>query len=438
MRQRFSSSQIIVYGFMALIILGTMLLMLPISTKSGESANFMEALFTATSSVCVTGLIIQDTATYWSVFGQVIIILLIQIGGMGVITVAVALAILSGKKITLKQRSTMQEAISAHQVGGIVKFTGFILKTTALIELIGALLLFLVFFHDFGFIQGLSFAIFHSISAFCNAGFDLMGVNSPFSSLTGYANQPMIIIIITSLIIIGGVGFMTWEDIKTHHFQFKKFRMQSKVVLCTTIALIIFPTVYFYCFEYAHLPFFERLLTSYFQAVTPRTAGFNTADLTQLSETGLGLMIVLMLVGGSPGSTAGGLKTTTFAVLISTAMSVFSHREQTHFFKRRISDETIKNATTIFVMYLILFFVSGCAISRIENLPLLTCLFEAASAIGTVGLTLGITPQLSTISHLILIALMFFGRVGGLTLIFATFHKKNYTSKYPQEKITVG
>ncbi len=439
MRRNLSSSQVIIMGFAAVILLGSLLLMLPFATRGGQGACFTDALFTATSAVCVTGLIVQDTATYWSGFGQTVILLLIQIGGMGVVTLAVALAMASGRKISLKQRSTMQEAISAHHVGGIVNLTGFIVRTTVLLELVGALVMAPVFCGEFGLGRGLWYAIFHSISAFCNAGFDLMGCKTPYSSLTYFVGHPVINGVILSLIIIGGIGFLTWEDIKTNRWEWRRYRMQSKVILSTTALLILIPALYFFFFEFTQGQLQIRVWSSLFQAVTPRTAGFNTADLTQISEAGLAIMIMLMLIGGSPGSTAGGMKTTTAAVLVSTAVSVFRRREHTHFFGRRVGEETVRSAATILTMYLTLFLTGGLLISRIEGLPLLTCLYETASAVGTVGLTLGITPQLGVMSQGILIVLMYLGRVGGLTLIFAAVSgRQNGTARLPQEKMTVG
>ena len=437
-KRKLSSSQIILFGFAGVILVGTLLLLLPFATNSGEGAAFWDALFTSTSAVCVTGLIVQDTATYWSGFGQAVILLLIQIGGMGVITVAAAITMASGKKISLMQRSTMQDAISAPQVGGIVRFTGFILKGIFLFELLGALVLMTVFVPEYG-LKGIWLAVFHSISAFCNAGFDLMGTNSPFSSLTAYAAHPVVNITVMLLIVIGGIGFLTWQDIRQNGLHFNRYRMQSKVILATTGILLVLPTIYFFFFEFSAEPMGRRLLLSLFQAVTPRTAGFNTADLTALSETGQTLTIGLMLIGGSPGSTAGGMKTTTVAVLFACVVAIFRRRENGRFFGRRIADDTVKNAVTVFLMYITLFLIGGMIISRVENLPILTCLFETASAIGTVGLTLGITPGLHLISKLILICLMFLGRVGGLTLIFATLSAtKNTLSRLPLEKITVG
>lgn len=437
-KRRLKSSQIIILGFSGVILVGAFLLMLPFSSQERVVTPFLDALFTSTSAVCVTGLIVQDTATYWSHFGQLVIIFLIQIGGMGVITVALAFSLIARRKISLAQRNTMKEAISAQNVGGIVRLTGRVIKIMLGLELLGAIFMLPVFCRDFG-IKGIWMASFHSISAFCNAGFDLMGVKEKFSSLTLYSGEPIINIVIMLLIIIGGIGFLTWEDIWTNKHHFRKYRMQSKVILCTTAILIFVPAVCFYFHEFTALPAKERVLNSLFQAVTPRTAGFNTANLTDMSEAGLLFMIILMLIGGSPGSTAGGMKTTTIAVLIATVIAIFCQEEDAHFFGRRIENNVVKNAVTIFLMYIILFIFGGIFISIIEELPILLCLFETASAVGTVGLTLGITPYLGIASRLILIILMFFGRVGGLTLIFAALSgpkKKNI--KFPQGKITVG
>lgn len=437
-RRQISSSQIILLGFALVIALGALVLMLPVSSRTGTVTPFLDCLFTSTSAVCVTGLVVYDTATHWSVFGHAVILLLIQIGGMGVITVAAAITMASGKKISLMQRNTMQDAVSAHHVGGIVRFTGFILRGIFLFELLGALALAAVFIPEFG-MKGIWLAVFHSISAFCNAGFDLMGTNSPYSSLTAYAAHPVVNITIMLLIIIGGIGFLTWQDIRQNGIHIRRYRMQSKVILAVTGILILLPTLYFYFFEFSSFSPSQRFWGSLFQAVTPRTAGFNTLDLTELSETGQMLTCLLMLIGGSPGSTAGGMKTTTFAVLVACAVAVFRKRENGQFFGRRIADDTVKNAVTVFLLYITLFLAGGMVISRAEKLPLMICLFESASAVGTVGLTLGITPGLGMVSRLVLISLMFFGRVGGLTLIFATLPAtKNTLSRLPLEKITVG
>ncbi|MGN0972930.1 MAG: TrkH family potassium uptake protein [Aristaeellaceae bacterium] len=437
-RRRLTSFQTISLGFSGVILLGTLLLSLPVATRSRLAAPPLDALFTATSAVCVTGLVVHDTATYWSAFGQAVILMLIQIGGMGVITVAAAFAMISGRRISLMQRSTMQEAIAAPKVGGIVRLTGFIVRTTLVMELAGAAIMAPVFLRDFG-PRGLWMALFHSVSAFCNAGFDLMGGRGAYSSLTSYGTQPVVDAAVMLLIIVGGAGFMTWDDVRSNRLHWRRYRMQTKVILSSTALLLALPAAYFYFCEFAALPWRERLLASLFQAVTPRTAGFNTVDLSAMSQTGQAVMMALMLTGGSPGSTAGGMKTTTVAVLLSTAVSTFRRKESTQLFGRRIDDGVVRNAATILLMYLTLFFFGGLVISAVEGLPLLACLFETASAVGTVGLTLGITPGLGTVSRVILMLLMFFGRVGGLTLIFAASSgAQSHVSRCPREKITVG
>ncbi len=436
---RLTPFRTIILGFAGVILVGAVLLMLPVSSQAGVVTPFKDALFTATSAVCVTGLVVRDTASYWSVFGQAIILLLIQIGGLGVITVAASFALLSGRKISLVQRSTMQEAITAPKMGGIVRLTGFILKMTVIFEAAGALAMLPVFLKQFG-AKGIWKAVFHSVSAFCNAGFDVMGTtDAPYSSLTSFVTHPLVNVTVMLLIIIGGIGFLTWDDVKTNKHHLSRYRMQSKVILVTSAVLIVVPAVFFFFYDFAKLPLAERIWSSLFQAVTPRTAGFNTADISQMSGAGKGVIIVLMLVGGSPGSTAGGMKTTTLAVLVANALCVFRRKEDPNLFGRRLESGTVRNAATILLLYVVLCVGGGITISIAEGLPVGTCLFEAASAVGTVGLTLGITPGLGAVSQAVLIVLMFFGRVGGLTLIYAALSgKKRINSKLPQERITVG
>ena len=420
-KKHMTSFQLIIMGFAGVILLGTVLLMLPFSSAEKVITPFHEALFTATSAVCVTGLVVKDTGSYWSLAGQTIILALIQIGGLGVVTVAASVSILSGKKISLMQRSTMQDAISAPKVGGIVRLTRFILRGTFLIEAAGTVLLLPVFMGDYGK-KGIWMSVFHSISAFCNAGFDILGTDSSmFPSLTGYSGNILINLVIMLLIITGGIGFLTWDDIYTNKLNFKRYRMQSKIILMTTACLILFPTVFFYICDLTNLPMGKRLLAAAFQSVTTRTAGFNTINISEMSEASKAVMILLMLIGGSPGSTAGGMKTTTFSVLILNAIATFRSQENAGAFGRRLEYHVIKNAATIAMLYFALFFGGGIAISVYEGLPLLNCLYEAASAVGTVGLTLGITPELHVFSQVVLIILMYLGRVGGLTLIYAVF-----------------
>ena len=434
---KISSFQKIIFGFLALILLGSFLLTLPIATQSGVRTPFGEALFTATSASCVTGLVVHDTATYWSSFGHAVILTLIQIGGLGVITMILVLFLITGKRISLAQRNTMQDAVSAHKLGGIVKYTKFILGITFSIELSGAILLAFRFCPEYGFGKGLWYSVFHSISAFCNAGFDLM--DGEFTSLVSYASNPYINAVIIILIVFGGLGFLTWQDIFEHRHRIKRYSLQSKTALFFTVALIFLPALYLFFAEYSAEKFGERALFSLFQSVTMRTAGFNTTDLAATSEITKVIFIGLMLIGAAPGSTAGGMKTTTFAVIIAAAVAVFKRRDSAQMFKRRIEDSTVRHAIAILFLYLFLFIISGFAICSIEDLPLIDSLFETASAIATVGVTTGITPSLSFTSHLILILLMFFGRVGGLTLIYATISgTRSTSSKLPTEKIIVG
>ena len=438
-KKHMTSFQLIIMGFAGVILLGTVLLMLPFSSAEKVITPFHEALFTATSAVCVTGLVVKDTGSYWSLAGQTIILALIQTGGLGVVTVAASVSLLSGKKISLMQRSTMQDAISAPKVGGIVRLTRFILRGTFLIEAAGTVLLLPVFMGDYGK-KGIWMSVFHSISAFCNAGFDILGTDSSmFPSLTGYSGNILINLVIMLLIITGGIGFLTWDDIYINKLNFKRYRMQSKIILMTTACLILFPTVFFYICDLTNLPMGKRLLAAAFQSVTTRTAGFNTINISEMSEASKAVMILLMLIGGSPGSTAGGMKTTTFSVLILNAIATFRSQENAGAFGRRLEYHVIKNAATIAMLYFALFFGGGIAISVYEGLPLLNCLYEAASAVGTVGLTLGITPELHVFSQVVLIILMYLGRVGGLTLIYAVFSGRNKgNAKLPLEKITVG
>ncbi|MCR5526586.1 MAG: Trk family potassium uptake protein [Lachnospiraceae bacterium] len=436
---KISNFQIILLGFAGVILAGALLLMLPFASKAGRMTSFSDTLFTATSAVCVTGLVVQDTGSYWSIWGKLLIILLIQIGGLGVVTMAVSMTMFSGRRIDLMQRSIMQESISAAQLGGIVRLTAFILKVTAGVELAGAVLMSPVFIRDYGIIKGIGFSIFHSISCFCNAGFDLLGTSdAKFVSMTRYAADPLINIVLMLLILIGGIGFLTWDDFCKHKFDFRRYRLQTKVVLVTSLILVTLPTIYFYCVEYKGLPVGERLLASFFQSITTRTAGFNTTDNAALSDTGKMLTIILMLIGGSSGSTAGGMKMTTFAVMFATGISVFKNKRSTNMFGRSIPEDITRKAAAIFMMYIMLFLTASMIISNVENISIVTSMYEAASAIATVGLTLGITPGLGNISRGILIFLMFFGRVGGLTVIYAAFRQKKEVARFPHEELAVG
>ena len=438
-RRYLTSFQLIILGFAGVILLGALLLMLPVASASGAWTPFRESLFTSTSAVCVTGLVVFDSGSYWSVFGQGVILLLIQIGGLGVITMAATFLMIAGKNISLKERSAMQDAISAPAGGGTVRLTRLILKGTFFIELLGALAMLPVFCRDYGS-RGIWMSVFHSVSAFCNAGFDILGrPGNLYPSLTAYIADPLINIIVVLLIVTGGIGFLTWDDVCTHRLHLRRYRMQSKVILAATGLLILFPAVLFFFTDFSDLPMEQRFLASLFQAVTPRTAGYNTADLTAMTEASRAVMVLLMLIGGAPGSTAGGMKVTTLTVLTANAFATFRRRAEPQLFHRRLEGAAVRNASTILMLYLTLFFTGAVIISTAEGLPLSACLYETASAVGTVGLTLGLTPQLGALSQWILIVLMFLGRVGGLTLIYAAYSGRDLScARFPQEKITVG
>ena len=437
--KQFSSARIILFGFIIMIFVGASILSLPISSRSREFTPFIDALFTATSASCVTGLIVYDTATHWSVFGKIIIIAMIQCGGLGVVTMLTVFTQVTGKKIGLRDRATLQSALSAPQIGGIVRLTSFIFKATIIIEMIGALLMFPSFMKDFGVTKGIYYSIFHSISAFCNAGFDLMGDVSKFSSLTKYQSDIMINITIMLLILIGGLGFLIWKDIVDYRFDIKRYSTQTKIVLTMTFILVLFPSVLFFFTEFSTLDIKTRVLSSLFQAVTPRTAGFNTIDYTKFSDNGIAMTIILMLIGGGSGSTAGGIKMSTIFILVATMCSVLKQDKEVAVFKKRIEPDIIKNAVAVFALDIFLFIVGSMIISGIEGFSLKETMFECASAVATVGLTLGITPHLGIISKILLICMMYFGRVGGITLIFAAVTpKKNGNARYPKDQVAVG
>ena len=395
----------------------------------------MTSFFTATSATCVTGLIRVDTYSHWSWFGQFIIILLIQIGGIGFMTFCIYALTLAKKKIGIISRSIMQNSISSPHVGGIVKMTKFIILATFFIEALGAFFLSFIFCPKLGLVKGLWFSIFHSISAFCNAGFDLMGNFEPYSSLVSFQDNWYLNMIIMLLIIIGGLGFLVWKDIIDNRGHFSKMRLHTKIVITTTIILIFGGALFIYFCEQGN----ATILSSLFQSVTARTAGFNTVDLSKIRETTQLIIIILMFVGGSSGSTAGGIKTTTIAVMLVNIISMFKQKKGVEVFKRRISDEIVKMASCVLMAYLVLTLFVSLIICQLENISYITVLFECVSAIATVGLTIGITSQLGVISQCLLALLMLFGRVGSITFLLA-FASNRVTplAKAPAEKIQIG
>lgn len=438
-----SPSQIIILGYLGLIFCGTGLLMLPWTTRDGLGASLGDALFTATSAITVTGLVVHDTMQYWSFFGQLVILLLIQTGGLGVVTMAIAVAVLTGQKIGFRLRWVMQESISAPQLAGIVRTTGFICRIVLCVELAGAFLLALRFCPEMGLGQGLWMALFHAVSAFCNAGFDLMGARQAYSSLTAYSTDPLVCLVIAGLIITGGIGFLTLEDVRCHGPRFRHYHLQSKFVLLASAFLLVAGFCYFYCLEFSsdrwQMSGSEAVLASFFQAVSPRTAGFNSVDLTALSPMSQLVTILLMLVGAAPGSTGGGFKVTTLAVLFLALIAIFLNRRDVRGFDRRVSDGTLRKASGIFMFFVLLYLTGGMLICCLDDLPLMVAFFEAASAIATVGLTLGVTPELSDASRAVLILLMYFGRVGSLTVLFAVSSGLRQDAfRYPAEEVAVG
>ncbi len=438
-----SPTRLIALGFVLIILLGAFLLTLPISTRSGE-VNFLNALFTATSATCVTGLIVADTYQNWTLFGQLIIICLIQIGGLGFITIGVYISVLLKKRIGLQERETVHESVNTLELAGVVRLVKKIVQGTFIVEGIGAILLATRFIPKFGWGNGIYFSVFHSISAFCNAGFDLMGINEAYSSLVAFENDIVVNIVIMLLIIIGGIGFIVWDDIMRNKWHFKKYLLHSKIVLITSLLLIIVPTILFLITEnngvFAGMSPMEKLLGAMFCAVSPRTAGFNTVDLAALSNSGMLITMILMFIGGSPGSTAGGAKTTTIVVLIFYAVTMIRNREDINLFGRRLTDEIIKKANAVVMINLTLALVAAVIIMFIQpELTMPDVMFEVLSGIGTVGMTTGITRDLTLIPRLILILLMYCGRIGSLSfaLVFAQKSDTNLV-RQPKEKIVVG
>lgn len=439
-----SPMRVILLGFLTIITLGAIVLSLPISSQTGNFTNFIDSFFTATSATCVTGLVRFDTYTHWSWFGKAVILCLIQIGGLGFMTMAISLIALTKKRIGIDTRVTMQNSISAPHVGGIIKLTKKIFIGTAIIEGCGAVLLSIHFIPKLGILKGIVYSIFHSVSAFCNAGFDLMGYQSQFSSLTSEASNWYFNIVIMLLIIVGGLGFVVWFDLINSKFRFNELHLQSKIVLVVSGTLTILGAIAIFLFElngitYKDMSLGEQILASLFQSVTSRTAGFNTVDLATLTDSSLYMMIILMFIGGSTGSTAGGLKTTTFAVLILTIFSTVKRKKDLECFGRRLEEGLGRTAACLFTIYVMISLVSAMIISNIDNLSMLEAMFECVSAIATVGLTLGATPTLGTISEIILIILMTLGRIGSITVLSALFsNKSKTTSKLAQEKIQIG
>ena len=442
-RSHLTQTQFIASGFLGIILTGTLLLMLPVSSRTGEVSSFLNCLFTATSASCVTGLVVYDTWSHWSLFGQLVILSLIQIGGLGFVTIGVFLSIVLRRRIGLKERGLMQESVNTLQIGGVVRLAKKIVIGTVFFEGLGAGLLAIRFVPQYGPGRGIYYSIFHAVSAFCNAGFDLMGWQGPYSSLVGYYNDWLVNLVIMSLIVIGGIGFIVWEDLSRHRLHFRRYMLHTKIVLLTTVALIFGSAWLFYRFESENLlvgmDTSGKILTSLFSSVTARTAGFNTVDTGALTDASKMLTVLLMFVGGSPGSTAGGVKTTTMIVIYLHLWSTIQRTHGVNAFGRRLEDEVLKQSSAIFMINLTLAMTVSMFIMATQKYPVMDVLFETFSAIGTAGMTTGITRGLNAASRLAVVFLMYCGRVGSLSFALSfTQRKKVARVQQPVGRISIG
>ncbi len=440
---RLTQTQMLALGYILIILIGAGLLMLPVSTREGISTPFVDALFTAASAACVTGLVVRDTSQYWSTFGQCVLLVIIQTGGLGFMTIGIFFATLLRRKVGLWMRGTMQESVNALQIGGMVRLAKFIIRGTLLIEGTGAILLTMRFSETMKFGKALFYGIFHSVSAFCNAGFDLMGERTPYASFTAYYNDWWVNLVLMTLIILGGLGFYVWGDLKQNKCRFRKYSLHTKLVVLTTIALLVAGTVLLFIVEQEYtlkgMPLKEQILCSMFGSVTARTAGFNTVDTAALSDSGKLITIILMFIGGSPGSTAGGIKTTTFLVLIVYVVASLQQKKNCNIFGRRLDEGSIQKASSVLCINLFAAVAAIVLITSVQDISVLDVMFEVFSAIGTVGMTTGVTREMETISKLVLILLMYCGRVGSLTFAFSLRgHKVDAPVKQPVEQIMIG
>ncbi len=437
-------AQVFALGFAVIILIGAILLNMPIVTVAGKSVGFINAIFTATSAVCVTGLVVVDTGTYWNMAGQLIILTLIQIGGLGFMTMASLIFLIIGRRISLQGRLMMQESLNTFNIAGVVRLTKYVVMLTFTIEAIGALLLSIRFIPMYGLGRGIYLSVFHAISAFCNAGFDIMG---NFTSLTGFVSDPLVNFTIIFLIITGGIGFAIILDLLNFR-TYKRWQLNTKIVLATTAILLAIGFVLTLLIEWTNpatlgnLPLGGKLLGALFNSVTPRTAGFNTLQTDLLRPSMLVIVMALMFIGGSPASTAGGIKTTTVALVFLHIYCITKGKKDTEVFNRRISRDALDRALavlgigiSIIVIILILLNITEQGTDFIE------IAFEAFSAFGTVGLSIGLTAKLSTLGKIIIAFAMFFGRLGGLTIVFALAQRQHDYSRqlrYPEGKVTVG
>lgn len=440
LRWNLSTYQKLSLGFAGLIFVGALLLMTPYASVKGSSLHFVDALFTATSAVCVTGLVVVDTGTYFSVFGQSVIILLIQVGGLGVMTVATLVAVLSGKRINLRERLLIQEATNQIDISGIVRLTIYIMKATLLIELIGGTILAIRWFQDYG-LPGVYFGYWHAVSSFCNAGFDLLG---GYRSITQYVNDFTVNTVIGLLIIVGGIGFPVIADLWNCR-NTKRYTLHTKIVLLTSAILILLGALFVFFAESSNdttlgaLTLEGKILASVFQSISSRTAGYNSVDIGSLREGTLLVIIVLMFIGASPSSMGGGVKTSTIATLFIFLVGAVTGRKEPKVFCRQIPQHTVHKAFTIVTLSALLILTVTLIMSFTEEIPLVKILFEVTSAFGTVGLSTGITSKLSITGKILIIFTMFAGRIGTLTLLMAlALTPRQGNLRYPEGKILIG
>lgn len=445
MHNNFNSTRLVALSFGVIILLGTMLLLLPIASADGKSCGLLPALFTATSATCVTGLILVDTLTGWSLFGQIVILLMIQLGGLGFMTIISLFLLTFKRKISMTNRMMMMSTFSLNDMDGVVRMMRNALCITFLTEGICALILAMRMIPRYGFLPGLWKGVFISVSAMCNAGFDLMGMEKQ-GSLSMFADDPLVLITVMFLITFGGLGFLVWDDLLQNRCRWKKLRLYSKLVLSMTAGLILIGALYFFAAEYANpatlgsMPIWEKVLNSLFQSVTLRTAGFFAIDQNGLLDSSKAFSCVLMLIGGSSGSTAGGLKTVTIAVLLLSLRAGLLGRTEVTVHHRSVPTERVLNALTLTMVVLVLFFVGTMTISLVDKVPFLDAAYECASALGTVGVTTGITSRLSSMTHILLICMMYLGRVGILSFAFAflTRGKGATRIQYPPVDVLIG
>ena len=442
-KARKSTTRLIAFGFAMIILTGTLLLTLPFANKSGHG-NMLNSLFTATSATCVTGLVVADTYQNWTTFGQLVILCMIQVGGLGFMTIGAYISVILKKRIGLQEREQLQESVNTLEIAGVVRLVKKIVQGALCIEFLGAVLLSFRFIPRFGVVKGIYYSLFHAVSAFCNGGFDLMGTEEAYSSLVAYEGDILVNLVIVALILVGGIGFIVWDDVARNKWHFKRYLLHSKIVLTVTFLLTVIGTVLFLLTEnnaaFAGMSPLEKVLGALFSAVTPRTAGFNSVDTAALSNSGKLITMVMMFIGGSPGSTAGGVKTTSVIVLLLYAGAMVLNKEDINLFGRRLTDEVVKKANAVVIINATLTIVATVIIMALQ--PLLNfedVLFEVLSAIGTVGMTVGITRDLDIIARVILIVLMYCGRLGSLSFALV-FAQKNTSApmRQPQEKIIVG